>query len=311
MFAVRAASEEQSGALISLAGGLFILPFVLFSGTAGQIADKYPKVLLIRITKLAEVFVMGCAVIGFLLNWQPLLLAVLFLMGLQSTFFGPVKYSILPEQFEENELVSANAMVEMGTFLAILTGTTLGGAVASSVSYACVAVMTVALFGLITSFLIPSEHTEIPSVSINFNPITQAKDMWKISRQSRSTFFCIIAISWFWFVGAVILSQLPTFVKFVLGGDETVMTIMMTWFTLSLAVGAIVCSKLSHDGIEPGLVVIGAVGLSIPLFDLWYHGSPFLGTQLLDLSGTFQHHDTQKLVRIAFDILILGIFGSL
>ncbi|MFK7872229.1 MAG: MFS transporter [Oligoflexales bacterium] len=311
MFAVRAASEERSGELISIAGGLFILPFVLFSGIAGQIADQFPKVQLIRITKAAEVFVMGCAVLGFLLQWEPLLLLVLFLMGLQSTFFGPVKYSILPEQFEEKELVAANAMIEMGTFLAILTGTTLGGAVASNVNYACVAVMTVALFGLLTSFLIPNEKTPFQRLDIDFHPIRQFQSLYHAARQNQSTYLSIIAISWFWFVGAVILSQLPTFVKFVLGGDETVMTLTMTWFTMSLALGAILSSHLSKDGIEPALVILGAFGLTVPLIDLWVCSYPYQGTELLNITRVLQSRDSFFLARITTDILALGICGSL
>jgi 1-acyl-sn-glycerol-3-phosphate acyltransferase len=301
--------------MVALCGGVFILPFFLFSATAGQLADKYPKSTLVRYIKFAEIFVMLVAAIGFFINSIELLLVVLFFMGLQSAFFGPVKYGILPQLLKDRELVGGNALIQMATFLAILTGTIAGGILIESVSNGAlivsVGIVLVAIAGFTLSrFVIPLPSEE-PSLRIEFNPITPTYKIYTFTRQFRSIFLSILAISWFWFFGASFLALLPPYGKNLLSGSPQVVTYFLALFSIGIGIGSILCGRLSGDKLELGLVPIGSFGMTVFMFDLFLIGDPYRGLtrpeHLLSISEFLQ---APAAWRISFDLLMLSAFGG-
>ena len=211
----------QPGLLANLAAGIFILPFFLFSATAGQLADKFDKARLARLTKVLEISITVIAGAGFWLHNLSVLLFALFLLGLQSTLFGPVKYAILPQHLHEDELVGGNALVEAGTFVAILIGTLVGGLLAGVeggtvwITSGC---MLTAVLGYLTSRGIPEAPAPDPTLKINPNPITETWRNIGFARENRTVFLSILGISWFWLFGALLLAQFPAYAKNVLGG---------------------------------------------------------------------------------------------
>ena len=230
LFAFHAAALTtlSSGTLVNLCAGLFILPFFLFSATAGQLADKYDKARIIRYVKLFEIGIMFIGAAGFLYQNLTLLIGALFLMGLHSTVFGPVKYSILPQHLRVEELVGGNGLVEMGTFVAILLGTVLGGlliAQPNAASLVSIAVIGIACAGYLTSRGVPSAPAAAPDLKINWNPFTETWANLQFTRGNRAVFLSVLGISWFWFYGATLLAQFPNYCKDVLGGDEHVATV--------------------------------------------------------------------------------------
>lgn len=305
------ADEAKSGMFINVAAGLFILPFFLFSPIAGQLADKYSKSTLIFRIKLAEIVIMIFGGIAYYYKQIELLLFILFLMGTQSAFFGPVKFSIMPQTLKEDELMEGTGLVEMGTFIAILLGTIAGGiAYELSPIVLTFAVIVVASLGAFVAKKIPGLQPSSPSLKLDFNPISQMKEMFHEAKKVESVFLSIMAISWFWFVGAVIMTQLPTYVKHFVGGDSSIVTLLLAVFTVSIAVGSVFCEKISNRIIELGLVPIGAIGLSFFIFDLFLIDYGKLGgnltfTQLLNLPSPM------TFLRIVFDLGCIGFFGSL
>jgi len=223
-FSAASQASENSGLLVNLAAGLFILPFFLFSALAGQIADKYEKSWLIRRIKLAEIAIMVVGAIAFYFQSVPALIVVLFFMGCQSTFFGPIKYGILPHHLREEELVGGNGLVEMGTFLAILLGTIAGtqlGSLAGSLGTAlvCFSILMVAVLGYLMSRNIPSASPHAPDLSIDFNPFRESARLIRYTRKHRVIFQSILGISWFWGLGAIYLAQFTLFARDVIGGS--------------------------------------------------------------------------------------------
>ena len=213
--------------IVALASAIFILPFVIFSPIAGQIADKYEKSQLVRYTKLFEVAVMLIAAVGFFFNLYEVLLFVLFLMGTQSTLFGPVKYSMIPDLVEEEKLVQGNAYVELGTFLAILIGTIAGGLVVSlesATNILCVGLLGLAFVGYLTSRKLPSVPVAAPELNLSYNPLPTISNLWRLLRENVAIFNSVLAISWFWFIGAGVLSLLPAYCQKYLGAGEHVVT---------------------------------------------------------------------------------------
>ena len=254
-------------------GALFILPFVLLSATAGQWADKHDKAFIMRAVKLLEVGIMVLAGIGFWLELVPLLLGCVFLMGLHSTLFGPVKYAYLPQHLSERELTGGNGMVEMGTFVAILLGNVTGGLLMALpdvgrelVGAAC---LGVAVLGWLTARAIPASPSSDPGLQINWNPVSETWRNLKLAAQYPSVFRSLLGISWMWFFGAVFLAQFPSFARDVLGGDEHVASLLLVVFSVGIAVGSLLCETFSHRHVEIGLVPIGAVGMTVFAFDLY------------------------------------------
>jgi 1-acyl-sn-glycerol-3-phosphate acyltransferase len=297
--------------LTNLAAGTFILPFFLFSATAGQLADKYDKARLARLVKLLEILIMGIALLGFAIHSLPILFAALFLLGLHSTLFGPVKYAILPQHLRESELVGGNALVEAGTFVAILIGTLAGGllaGVAHQPTWVAIAGLLIAVVGYLCSRGIPAAAAPAPELVVSLNPISETWRNVGFARQNRTVFLSILGISWFWLYGALFLAQFPAYARFVLGGDEASVTLLLAVFTVGIGVGSLLCERLSAGQVEIGLVPFGSIGLTLFGIDIAFAsptllpaGAPLSLSGLLALTGTW---------RVLLDLFALGLFGG-
>ncbi|CAH8205333.1 Acyl-phosphate glycerol 3-phosphate acyltransferase [Vibrio aestuarianus] len=256
----------SSNLFINLAAGLFILPFFLFSASAGVLADKYEKSAFIRKVKLAEIGIMCLGAIGFITESYSILLLLLFLMGTQSAFFGPVKYALLPQQLKSEELVPGNALVETGTFLAILLGTLGAGLIASAENakyVAAAAVVVFAIVGYLASRHIPNAPACAPDLKFRWQPIKQTKQTIAIAKSDRTIFQSIMAISWFWFLGAAYLTQFPNFTHHYLNGNESAVSFLLALFSIGIATGSMTCDRLSNHRIEVGIIPIGSFGITI------------------------------------------------
>jgi 1-acyl-sn-glycerol-3-phosphate acyltransferase len=265
-FAGANALPISSNLFINLAAGLFILPFFLFSASAGVLADKYEKSWFIRKVKLFEIAIMLLGAIGFITESYGVLLLLLFLMGTQSAFFGPVKYALLPQNLNEKELVPGNALVEAGTFIAILIGTLGAGIIASSENAKYLAAFCVVLFallGYLSSRFIPFSASSAPNLTFRWQPYKQTKHTLSICKSDRIVFQSIMAISWFWFLGAAYLTQFPNFTKVYLNGTESAVSFLLALFSVGIALGSLICNWISNHRIEVGVVPIGALGITI------------------------------------------------
>lgn len=300
----------DSASLVAVASGLFICPFFLFSPIAGQICDKYEKSQIIRGTKLWEVVIMLFAAIGFLLQSYEVLLGILFLMGMQSAFFGPVKYSVIPELVKDSQLVTANAFIELGTFLSILLGTIAGGGVTALPQadlFIALGLVVFALFGYYSARQVPEVGVGASDLTINWNPLPEYASLWRILYQNKSLLTAVLAISWFWFYGAGVLSVLPIYVKEFLQGDETVVTLFLSMFTLGVGVGSMLCERFSGERAELGLVPVGGFGLSLFIVDLYVVGNPWESA-----SVTLTNFVEQGVGwRMMFDFFMMSIFGGI
>ena len=295
--------------LANLAAGIFILPFFLFSATAGHLADKYDKAALARLSKLLEVAIVLIAGVGFFVQSLNVLFLSLFLMGLQSTLFGPVKYAILPQHLKREELVGGNALIEAGTFVAILLGTLLGGLLAASAAatvWITAVGLVVAVGGYVASRSIPVAVPPAPTLVINPNPLTETWRNIGFARENRAVFHSIMGISWFWLFGALFLAQFPAYTKDVLGGSETAVTLLLATFTLGIGVGSLLCEKLSAKRVELGLVPLGSIGLTVFALDLAF-ASPAMPAAGLGALGLMQLASTW---RVLADLLLIGVFGG-
>lgn len=301
------------GEMVSVAGGVFILPFFLFSATAGQLADKFEKGTIIRTIKAVEIGIMSLATYGFLSHHFSFLIVVLFLMGLHSTFFGPLKYSILPQHLSERELIGGNALIEAGTFLAVLIGTIGGGVLAAIPEqgplYVSVVLLFFAVVGLGTSFFIPKAAAVAPDLKVQWNPVTPTWQILKFTKGNRPVFLSILGISWFWFFGAAMLSLFPPYCKDVLHTDEGVVTLFLACFSVGIAIGALFCEMFSRKSIELGLVPLGSIGISLFAIDLSFAGRPELFQMAAGL-GVFEFIKTSAGQHVVFDLVMLSIFSG-
>lgn len=252
--------------MVALAGGIFILPYFLFSATAGQIADRYDKARVIMWVKISEVTIMVLSAAGFLLPHFPFLLGSLFLMGVHSTFFGPLKYSILPQHLHASELMAGNAWVEAGTFVAILLGTICGGVLISLPGgpfWVSVGLMSVAFFGLASSRFIPSAPSFDTTLKPQWNLVTPTINLLKLTLRERYLFRVILAISWFWYFGATVLSLFPLLGKNVIHTDESIVTLFLAIFSVGVGVGSILCGRISHHKATVGIALWGLLGMAL------------------------------------------------
>ncbi len=310
----QAVNEVEAGKITGLAGALFIAPYIFFSMLAGQLSDRYEKAKFIKQTKVAELIIMLFGALGFWLSNVNFLLFILFLMGTQSTFFGPAKYSILPQVFKnDEELVGATSYVEMGTFFAILIGTIGGGVLIGMGSeYVSMAVVFFAFLGWFASVKIPKTDSGDPSVKISLNPLQQAKSIYTVTLQNKSVFVSILLVSWFWFFGAIFLQQIAVFVRHMVFADKAFVTVFLSAFTLSLSFGSFACNFLSNKKIELALIPIGALGMSLFAFDLSFISYPiFGGEKPLLLSHLLESGALFPFARCVFDFFSIGFFGSL
>lgn len=304
-------NKEQIDTLVNLSAGLFILPFFLFSATAGQLADKYEKSFLIRRIKFLEIIIMSLAIIGFYLDSIVWLIVVLFLMGAQSAFFGPLKYGILPQHLKSEELIGGNGLVEMGTFLAILLGTIMGGILISvheqGAVLVSITVVSLACLGYWASRSIPLAAPVSPKLVINWNPLTEIWRNFSFIRSNRTIFLSILGISWFWLFGATYLAQLPNYTKTHLSGNEQVVTVLLTLFSLGIGTGSLLCERLSGHKVELGLVPFGSIGMTIFGIDLAF--AEF--TPIQQNMGALEFLQQPDSWRIIIDLTLISLFGGL
>ena len=293
-------------------GALFILPFLLFSATSGQLTDKYDKTRMIRFVKNLEIAVMLLAAWGFWHESVGVLLTCTFLMGLHSTLFGPVKFAYLPQVLRESELTGGNGMVEMGTFVAILLGNVAGGVIVAipevgrhDVAIACV---VLALVGRGIAQFIPSAPSTDPGLRINWNPVSETWRNLKLAHQNIVVFRSLLGISWMWFFGAVFLSQFPSFAKEVLHGDEQVASLLLVVFSVGIATGSLLCEVLSRRHVEIGLVPLGAIGMTVFAIDLYFASRGLPPSTSLTLS---QFIAQPAHWRVMADLALLSLFAGL
>lgn len=287
------------GMLANLAAGIFILPYVLFSATAGQLADRYDKSHVMQVIKAAEVGIMVLAAAAFYAHSLTLLLGVLFLLGTHSAFFGPVKYSILPRVLSNAELTGGNGLVEMGTFLGILGGTLIAGVLAANntpVAAVSGLLLTLAVIGFVFSMRVPKTGSAAPLLKVDYTLFRPTVQVLRDSREVKSVWLSLLGISWFWFYGALILSQIPGLAKVSLGGTESLVTWLLAVFSVGIATGSLLCEKLSGRTVEIGLVPFGSIGLSLFGADLYFATGAYVPGGLP--------------IRVMLDLLCIGIFGG-
>jgi len=300
--------------LNNFAALLFILPFFLFSPIAGQLADQQDKAHLMRYIKLFEIIVMLNAALAFFIQSTNYLLLVLFLMGVKSAFFGPVKYSIIPQHLYPLELVSGNAWVEAGTFVAILLGAVVTGFLAhledASFWVAC-AVVLFAILGWFSSLFILNAPSSNSHLKLDFRFFYQVKETLKITQQEHSVYFCILCISWFWFLGASYLTQMLQLTKVSLHADESVATFLLILFSIGIAVGSLLCELVKHR-IRLGLVLLSGIGITILGLHLSYISSlatlSLVNATTISIDTMFNY---RELILVFLDVLFIGVFGGL
>ena len=296
---------------VNLCALLFILPFFLFSALGGQFGEKFPKDALIRVIKLAEIGIMSIGALGFATNHLALMLVALFGMGTHSALFGPVKYSILPQALREQELVGGNGLVETGTFLAILAGTIGAGVMMSTERYAAVVaggVVGTAVLGYLASRWIPRAAAASPHMKLDWNIFRQSWTILRMGLAQPAVSRSIVGNSWFWFVGAIYLTQIPAYAKDWLHGDGTVVTLVLTLFSVGIALGSLLCERLSGRKVEIGLVPFGSFGLTVFGLLWWWHSG--------DVPSAASAHDWLDLLGLSqawwilLSIVGLGVFGG-
>ncbi|HSC10283.1 MAG TPA: MFS transporter [Rhodanobacteraceae bacterium] len=295
----------------NLAAALFILPFLLFSATSGQLSDKYDKARLAQLVKLLEIAIMLVACVGFVGNSIGLLMAMLFMMGLHSTLFGPLKYGLLPQVLADSELVGGNGLIEMGTFLAILLGTILGSTLIRVTGYGAwlVGGVTIALAvaGLACALAMPRAPPVDPGLKINWNPFSETWRNLGYIRSDRTIFLSCLGISWFWFYGSIYFTQLPNYTKEVLGGNPGVYTLILTLFSIGIGFGSVMCERLSGHKVEIGLVPFGSIGMTVFGADLYFAHPDSSGQLGLDVAAMLgQAH----IWRVLIDLSLMAIFSG-
>ena len=311
------AAEEEKTLYANVAAGLFVLPFVLFSATAGTLADKFEKSGLIRLVKLGEIGVVALAGVALYLQNVYVLLAVLFLFGVQSTFFGPLKYAVLPQHLKPAELVGGNGMIQMGTMVAILIGTGVGGVLGARDDAASAgvdpllvlmaAMLVVAIGGYAASRRVP----EAPSThqgAVRWNPFVETWRLIRIARERKAVFQSILGISWFWLLGSVNLAQIAVLVPDFLAGGPAVVTLILFWFTIAIAIGALLCEALSGKRVEIGLVPLGALGVSVFGIDLYFAIGAVSGEGERAVVEFLRGEGTARLL---LDLGLMGVFAGL
>jgi acyl-[acyl-carrier-protein]-phospholipid O-acyltransferase/long-chain-fatty-acid--[acyl-carrier-protein] ligase len=311
-FRLAEAAGYDPRVLATVAAGVFILPFFLFSATAGRFADRFEKSRLIAVIKACEIAFMALAALGLLTGSVGLLFAVLFLMGVHSAFFGPLKYSILPAHLEPEELLAGNALVEAGTYLAILLGTIAGGLLiltGHGIEAVSAGVILVAVAGLAASLFIPRAAPAAPELRLGFNIARETVELVLEARRRRDVFLAILGISWFWLVGATFLSQFPAYAKNVLGADGDVVTLFLAAFSIGVGLGSLLCSRLLRGEVSARYVPVAALGISLFGFDLYAASGRLHGTG--ELIGVAAYLSTFGGWRVLADLALIAVCGGL
>lgn len=300
--------------LNNLAALLFILPYFIFSATAGQIADKYERAQLVRAIKILEIVIMLIGMAGFLTGHLYLLMIALFMMGIHSTFFGPIKYAILPEILKPNELMSGNALFQSGTSIAILLGMILGGAVIASsdgnLLWISLMVVGIALIGYICSRFVLKQKVSAPDIKIDWNFLRTSLQTIRYAKSLPLIFTILLGNSWYWFYGATYLTQIPQMTQQNLHASENVVSLLLTFFSVGIGVGSLLCRKIGGSELNIKMVPIGAVGLTVFAFYLAASLSfvPEQTGALLSLKEIFTSGQVYYHVMLA--VTLLGISGG-
>jgi 1-acyl-sn-glycerol-3-phosphate acyltransferase len=308
-FGAASSIDWQPELLANVAAALFTLPYLVLSGIAGQLADRYAKSSVLKVTKACEVAIMAIATWGLLVESAPVLLIALLLLGVQSAFFAPAKYGILPQVLDETELVGGNALLEMGTFLAILLGTLCAGIMAAHADAATIGLALIAIAGLGfgVSLMIPRTAAIAATLAIDWNPWRSTWQSIRAARESTTVWLAVLGNSWFWAYGAIVLAQLPIYTKTFLGGTQDVVTVMLVAFSTGVGIGSLLCERLSGRKVEIGLVPFGSIGLTVFAIDLFF-ASP--GASAGAAVGVRAFLDEPYGWRVLADITLLGIFGG-
>lgn len=305
-------TDINVGLLNNLIAGLFILPFLLVSATAGQIADKFEKSQLVRMVKILEIIIMLIAAIGWITHSLWILIFAIVAMGLHSTLFGPIKHAYLPQHLEHHELVGGNGMVQMGTFVGILTGQ-LSGAVLvtlqpNGIQLIMVSTLLVAVLGWLVSRAIPITPAADQSLTIGLNPLLEIVRNLRFAAKNRTVFTAMLANSWFWFFGAMLLAQFPVFARDILHGEPSVFVVLLSAFSLGIGAGSLLCEKLSGRTLQLGLVSAGAIGLTLFGLDLYLTATTYKSTVTVD-AWHFLLQDAGW--RVTLDCACLGACGGI
>ncbi|TDR32826.1 MFS transporter [Hydromonas duriensis] len=299
----------------NLIAGLFILPFVLLSATAGQLADKMDKARLMRMIKLFEIVILSLAAFGLIAHVASILYVCVFLMGVHSALFGPAKYAYLPQHLSNQEVVGGNGLVEMATFVSILVGSLVAGELVhygeQGVQLVALLCVTVALLGYAASYFIPSTPS-LQNLKMNWNPLSETMRNLKLAREDMAVFYAMIGISWLWFFGAIFLTHFAPLAKEILHANERVVTLMLATFSIGIGVGSVLCEKLSRQQLEIGLVPFGAIGMSIFGIDLYFAIQAFVGVggNGVDLMGVIDFLAHEGSIRLLLDLFLLSVFSG-
>jgi acyl-[acyl-carrier-protein]-phospholipid O-acyltransferase/long-chain-fatty-acid--[acyl-carrier-protein] ligase len=307
-------SDGLRSIVITMSMGLFMLPFILLSATGGKVADKFNKAKLIRWIKFTSIFIGLMSIVGFYANSYTLILISIFLLGVATTFFGPVKYSILPDHLEKDELLVANGAIEAGTFMAILLGIITGGVLVSTESNSmhpvCITILATCILGYVTSLFIPDTEIASEKANIRLNIFSETKRCLDYSKEDRDLFLSIMGISWFWLIGGVFMSQMPNFTKDALGGDKSVYILLLSIFSVGTGIGSIFCNKLLKGRIETRYVPISILFMTFSVFALWYT-SIFFDEKATALGGIHYFLSSLKGILVCFEIFFIAFFGGI
>jgi len=299
--------------MVTAAAGIFILPFFLFSATAGQLADRFDKASMIRRVKLAEILLMLGASVAFYLQSILWLMVMLFLMGTQSAFFGPLKYGILPDHLHKDELISGNGLIQAATFLAILLGTLVGGLLilaGNGLELISICVVGMALAGWFSSWFIPATGAAAPGLGISPNFLLETWRIVRYTARHRTLFIPILGVSWFWLVGATFLAQVPGFGKHVLGGDEQIVTLLLLAFSVGIGIGSLACNRMLKGRVSGAFVPLGALGISLFAVDLYFASRGVSSSAGAELIGIQDFLSDPVNWRILVDILLIAVSGG-
>ena len=308
------AAGIDSRIMVNAAAGVFILPFFIFAPTASDLADKYDRSDLMRWVKFAEIIIMAGAALGYWLGNVWLLMAVLFLMGAQSAFFSPAKYSILPQHLQEEELIAGNGLIQMGTYLAILSGTIAGGLMIlreNGIYWVGGLAVSIAAAGWLSSMFIPPTKPIDPNTKVSFRIVSRTIEMFRAIIPMRKVFFSMLAISWFWLVGSVFLAQFPTYSRLILGTDESVATAFLAIFSCGIGIGSIACEALLKGQITTKYVPAAAYGIAIASVLLWYVSDRPPVDASAQIIGAWEFFSRPENFMITFCLFVIAFCGGL
>jgi acyl-[acyl-carrier-protein]-phospholipid O-acyltransferase/long-chain-fatty-acid--[acyl-carrier-protein] ligase len=298
--------------LVLAANTIFVLPFVIFASLAGQVADKYERSTLVKIIKILELILVIFATYGFMQNNLIILFLSILFMGVHSTFFGPIKYSVLPDHLHKNELLGANGFIEAGTFISILIGTIIGGYYTINGNLITIIMVIIAIIGVISSYFLPKSNNYNAEIKINLNLFCENISMIKYARTKKQVYLAILGISWFWFISAAILAQIPSLAKDTFGADENVANLFLATFSIGVGIGSFLCSKIFENEITTKYVFLSTIGISIFGIDLFFASRiSAIHYEPEQLKSIFMFLSKKHNWRILIDLFFISAIGGL